>query len=311
MEIVLVLLWVVCGVAAGVIASGRNASGCLWFGLGVLLGPIGLALSFTAGSGRKCPQCQSSVHERARKCPKCQSALSVSVASIEAQPRLALVGLLKDDCTGAAEPKYRCPTCKAPAEKDAGYCTGCGQAFRTGLTKRCPDCAEEVKAEARKCRFCGFLFPDLVAAVRPTPEDPYVQEAQERQLSVAPEKAVSGTKFSVIVFVALLAIVVSSVVAIALRPGSGDSIPAGGPVTLKEQSSAYGLAIDAIYGLAIDAIVRTHPGYDLGNFEPWSVATVVTSGNTYSFGVIYREGPNKWKRFRCQVEGKTATCKEQ
>ena len=158
MEIVLVLLWVVCGIAAGMIASGRNASGCLWFGLGVLLGPIGLALSFAAGSGRKCPHCQSSVDDHATKCPKCQSALSLMVVDTQDQSTRGLAGLLKDDQTGAGEQKYRCPKCKVRVDKNAERCTGCGQVFQAGLTKKCPECAETVKKDARKCRFCGFRF---------------------------------------------------------------------------------------------------------------------------------------------------------
>src|ERR1035441_10374333 len=149
MEIVLVLLWVVCGVAAGVIASGRNASECLWFGLGVLLGPIGLALSFTAGSGRKCPQCQSSVHEDATKCPKCQSPLSAAVAGAQDPATGAPVARLEYDYTGKAEQKYRCPKCKVRIGKNAERCTGCGQVFRAGLTKKCPDCAEDRSEERR------------------------------------------------------------------------------------------------------------------------------------------------------------------
>jgi RNA polymerase subunit RPABC4/transcription elongation factor Spt4 len=149
-EIVLVLLWVICGIAAGMIATGRNANGCLWFGLGILLGPIGLALSFMAGSNRKCPHCQANVHQQATKCPKCQSALSVADAQTQGSP----VGAL----TASTEEKFRCPKCKTPVEKDAERCPGCGGLFIAGLTKKCPECAESVKMDARKCRFCGFRF---------------------------------------------------------------------------------------------------------------------------------------------------------
>jgi hypothetical protein len=76
-----VLLWVVCGIAAAFIASGRGANGCLWFGLGVLLGPIGLAMSFAAGSGNKCPHCQRDIHPEATRCPHCQATLLGQSAS--------------------------------------------------------------------------------------------------------------------------------------------------------------------------------------------------------------------------------------
>jgi hypothetical protein len=74
MEIAL-LIWLVCGIAAAIIASNRGANGCLWFGLGFLFGPFGLAFSFGAGSGRQCPACRKNIHAEATKCPYCQSEL--------------------------------------------------------------------------------------------------------------------------------------------------------------------------------------------------------------------------------------------
>jgi hypothetical protein len=140
MEIILVLVWIVCGIAAGVIASGRNADGCLWFGLGILLGPIALALAFMAGPGRECPKCRSNIPKDATRCPKCQADLAGS-----AEP---------------PQPQYRCPKCHHPVQLDMPKCPGCGVLFAAGIpsTKKRPDCAEEVKLDARKCRFCGFRF---------------------------------------------------------------------------------------------------------------------------------------------------------
>jgi len=37
-----ILVWIVCGIAAGFMASGRGSGWCLWFGLGFLLGPFAL-----------------------------------------------------------------------------------------------------------------------------------------------------------------------------------------------------------------------------------------------------------------------------
>ena len=70
-----ILLWVVCGIAAAFVASSRGASGCLWFGLGVLLGPLGLALSFAALDQKKCPYCQSGINSQATRCPRCHATL--------------------------------------------------------------------------------------------------------------------------------------------------------------------------------------------------------------------------------------------
>ena len=71
-----ILVWIICGIAAAVTASNRGASGCLWFGLGVLFGPFGLAFSFMAGNNRKCPACRKNIDEQATKYPYCQSDVS-------------------------------------------------------------------------------------------------------------------------------------------------------------------------------------------------------------------------------------------
>ena len=39
-----VILWILCGIGAAMIASSKNRSGCNWFGAGVLLGPIALLI---------------------------------------------------------------------------------------------------------------------------------------------------------------------------------------------------------------------------------------------------------------------------
>src|SRR6266699_3456512 len=70
---VAILIWIVCGIAAAVIASNRGANGCLWFGFGILFGPFGLVFSFAAGSDRQCPSCRKNIHEKATRCPHCQA----------------------------------------------------------------------------------------------------------------------------------------------------------------------------------------------------------------------------------------------
>jgi hypothetical protein len=72
---VVLLIWIICGIAAGIVGTQRGANGCLWFGLGFLSGPIGLAVSFTASPDRQCQFCFKPVHPQATKCPYCQSNL--------------------------------------------------------------------------------------------------------------------------------------------------------------------------------------------------------------------------------------------
>jgi hypothetical protein len=92
----LVLIWIVCGFGAGVIASSHGRGGCAWFAIGFLLGPIGLGSAFLIpddgqsslakpsradraalqdGKARKCPSCLSIVPNEARKCRYCASNL--------------------------------------------------------------------------------------------------------------------------------------------------------------------------------------------------------------------------------------------
>jgi len=72
---VAVVIWILFGIGAAIIANSRGASGCLWFGLGVLLGPFALLFALFTG-GKTCPACKSKIHKDATKCPKCQTELA-------------------------------------------------------------------------------------------------------------------------------------------------------------------------------------------------------------------------------------------
>ena len=104
----LVTIWLLCGVAAAVVASNRGANGCLWFALGIVLGPIGFALAFT--TGQPCPHCASRISSQAAICPRCGRPLA------ELKP----VG-------PAATPPRFCNRCGAPHGRDSRFCPGCGQ----------------------------------------------------------------------------------------------------------------------------------------------------------------------------------------
>ena len=66
----IVIIWLICGVIAAMIASQRQA-GCLGFILGVLLGPFGIIAAFFIG-GKQCLFCKSKIDTSATVCPKCQ-----------------------------------------------------------------------------------------------------------------------------------------------------------------------------------------------------------------------------------------------
>ena len=86
----LLVLWILCGVVSAVIAVNKGNSGCGWFLLGVLLGPIGLVLSLVvqgkpalveerrlaSGESRRCPACAELVRREAVKCRFCGGELA-------------------------------------------------------------------------------------------------------------------------------------------------------------------------------------------------------------------------------------------
>jgi hypothetical protein len=139
-----ILIWVLCGIGAALVAQNRGANGCLWFALGVLFGPFGFAFAFTSGSDRSCPACKKRIHLDASKCPFCQTDVSKTR-------------------------KYRCSKCKALNEQGATACILCGESF--GSTAPMEDAqtvaVEPVAAEpvTRQpsvdlfCNQCGVQLP--------------------------------------------------------------------------------------------------------------------------------------------------------
>lgn len=87
MLVVVFVLWLALGIAGATIMGNKGRSAAGGFGLGFLLGPIGVIIalvmaadrremelrSLSSGEMRKCPNCAELIRIEARKCRYCGS----------------------------------------------------------------------------------------------------------------------------------------------------------------------------------------------------------------------------------------------
>lgn len=79
----LLVIWLLFGIASGIVASNRGRSGCGWFLLGVLLGPFGLLFAFLSSDKKKeaadldAKQQAEAEAAASKKCPYCAELVKV------------------------------------------------------------------------------------------------------------------------------------------------------------------------------------------------------------------------------------------
>jgi len=114
--------WILCGVAAGMIGSGKG-QGCLGFILGFLLGPFGIVFALLMKGDRKqCPLCKEYISKNSKRCPKCQADLGGD--------------LMPSNSDSLDSETKKCSACAESIKFEANKCRFCGETFDPAIVKK-------------------------------------------------------------------------------------------------------------------------------------------------------------------------------
>lgn len=119
-----ILFWIVCGIVGGTIASQKEAE-LKGFWLGLLLGPIGIALSLVADSRPCCPTCGARINSRPEQCPQCRTRFKWSKEG-KACEFFPPADELRSATTNSTK-LLPCPDCGNQISRLAQACPKCGR----------------------------------------------------------------------------------------------------------------------------------------------------------------------------------------
>ena len=143
-----VLLWLLCGVACGMIAQSKRHGFFGNFIGGLLLGPIWLiVVAASQPGGTPCPKCRSRNDPTATICPHCQADLTEPSPKKRTGAPAATVEKACSACFAKIDARAtRCRFCTAEqVAPEARLCSACGAAVGAN-TRSCPKCETAIGA---------------------------------------------------------------------------------------------------------------------------------------------------------------------